>query len=28
MTVAHNAVDWIGVGNTNFISELTSGIIP
>jgi hypothetical protein len=22
MTVAHGAVDWIGVGNTNFISEL------
>ena len=22
MTVAHGAVDWIGVGNTNFVSEL------
>ena len=22
MTIAHDAVDWIGVGNTNFISEL------
>jgi hypothetical protein len=22
MTVAHDAVDWIGVGNTNFVSEL------
>jgi hypothetical protein len=22
MTVAHDAVDWIGVGNTNYISEL------